>query len=43
MSRQGAMCQWYIFSTDRSVDVGVYSMEQSVGIKVVFFTQASVQ
>ena len=28
------MCQWHMFSTDRSGDVRVRSTEQSVGIKV---------
>ena len=28
------MCQWHMFSTDRSGDVRVRSTEQSVGIRV---------
>ena len=28
------MCQWHMFSTDRSGEVGVRSTEQSAGIKV---------
>ena len=32
------MCQWHMFSTDRSGNVGVRSTEQSLGIKVGGFS-----